>query len=64
MTDLPNAAADAVSGTVSPDGNWIAFESQRNGNLDIFAARIDGSETLNLSNHTSDDFSPFWSIAP
>ncbi len=46
---------------VSPDGEWIAFDSDLNGNHDVFKMRVDGGEQLQLTTHPADDFAPSWS---
>ncbi|MBK8020161.1 MAG: PD40 domain-containing protein [Chloroflexi bacterium] len=45
----------------SPDGQWLAFVSWRDGNADIFRARADGSEVRNLTQDPAWDISPSWS---
>ncbi len=47
--------------TWSPDGQRIAFQSDRSGNWDIWAVNLDGSGLTNLTNHPSDDRYPAWS---
>ena len=55
--------------TWSPDGNYIAFESTRDGNLEIYTARIvdNGDETYSaqeiqrMTTHSADDSFPAWS---
>ncbi len=42
--------------SVSPDGEWIAFDSHVNGNQDIFKMRLDGSERAQLTSDPGDDF--------
>ena len=39
----------------------IAFDSDRDGNLEIYRMAPDGSEQTNLSNDPADDFNPSWS---
>jgi Tol biopolymer transport system component len=46
---------------ISPDGNVIAFSSNRDGNWEIYLMRIDGSAQKRLTFNTVDDFSPTWS---
>lgn len=45
----------------SPDGQWIAFVSDRNGNEEIFRVKLDGSELTQLT-HTGSKFkdSIYW----
>jgi len=46
---------------VSPDGQWLAFDSNRNGNQDIFKMPVAGGEPIQLTTNPSDDFMPSWS---
>lgn len=39
----------------------IAFDSNRDGNREIYSMASDGSETVNLTNNLGDDFDPAWS---
>ena len=47
--------------TWSPDGNQIAFRSQRDGNDEIYVMNADGTCQVNLTNNPADDWSPAWS---
>jgi Tol biopolymer transport system component len=47
--------------TWSPDGQHIAFHSDRGGNWDIWIINADGSGLINLTNHPTDDRYPDWS---
>jgi len=47
--------------TVSPDGQWLAFDSDRSGNSDIYKMRVDGSGLQQLTRNPADDFRPQWS---
>jgi len=49
-----NRARD-VYGRFSPDGKWIAFSSERNGNLDVFIIPSEGGGAKQLTFHSSDD---------
>jgi tricorn protease len=49
-----NRARD-VYARFSPDGKWIAFSSERNGNLDLFIIPSGGGETKQLTFHSADD---------
>jgi Tol biopolymer transport system component len=50
---------EAVS--VSADGQWLAFDSDRSGNNDIYRMRIDGTELAQVTTDPGDDFRPAWS---
>jgi Tol biopolymer transport system component len=46
----------------SPDGNKIAFQSNRDGQDGIYLMNADGTEVQNLTNNLGDGF-PDWSPA-
>ncbi len=56
----PNPAGDETP-HLSPDGEWIAYSSRRDGNRDIYVARPDGSQERRLTEHPADDMEPRWS---
>lgn len=45
----------------SPDGQTIAFVSNRDGNMEIYAVSLDGSNLRRLTAHEADDWAPAWS---
>lgn len=45
----------------SPDGQWIAFATDREGNIEVFKVRRDGTELTRLTDHPSIDCRPRWS---
>ena len=45
----------------SPDGSQIAFDSDRDGNYEIYVMNADGSNPHNLSNNPANDEDPVWS---
>lgn len=47
----------------SPDGRWIAFESNAHSGerSDVFVVPADGGPSRNLSNHEQEDFDAHWS---
>jgi Tol biopolymer transport system component len=48
--------------TRSPDGQWIAFASNRDGNWELYAATVDGRIVVRLTdNDSAVDFDPSWS---
>src|SRR5438270_5763036 len=49
-----NKARDAYP-RFSPDGKWIAFSSDRNGNLDVFIIPSSGGSAKQLTYHSADD---------
>jgi TolB protein len=46
---------------VSPDGEWIAFDSKRRGELDIYKQRLDGGSPQLVADVSSDAYEPDWS---
>jgi tricorn protease len=45
----------------SPDGKWIGFSSDRNGNLDVFVIPAEGGTARALTSHSADDSVLGWS---
>ena len=54
------ASAD-FNGQWSPDGNWILFVSDRDGNYNLYVVDIDGADLTRLTSHPASDFNPRWS---
>jgi Tol biopolymer transport system component len=52
---------DDITPVWSPDGQRIAFVTQRDGNREIYLANADGSDLVNLTQHPSEDWTPAWS---
>jgi Tol biopolymer transport system component len=46
---------------VSPDLQWLAYDTDRNGNQDVYKVRLAGGEPEQLTNDPSDDFANTWS---
>jgi tricorn protease len=44
----------------SPDGRWIAFSSDRNGNLDVYIVPAEGGAAKQLTFHSADDSVQGW----
>ena len=59
-SNLTKNVADDQQPTWSPDGNWIAFTTNRDGNQEIYIMRRDGSELRNLTSNAASDFAPTW----
>jgi Tol biopolymer transport system component len=45
---------------VSPDGEWIAFSSSRDGDHEIYLMRKDGTDVTQLTDNSYDDWQPSW----
>jgi tricorn protease len=45
----------------SPDGRWLAFSSDRNGNLDVYIIPVGGGAAKPLTTHSADDTVLAWS---
>jgi len=54
-----NRARD-VFARFSPDGKWIAFSSERNGNLDVYLIPSSGGVAKQLTFHSADDTVVNW----
>jgi hypothetical protein len=59
---LTSAEGNDLAPMYSPDGRRIAFESNRDGNSEIYVMNADGSNQRNLTNFASaNDHGPVWS---
>ena len=56
VNGLPRGAGPVFS----PRGGKIAFESDREGNFEIYKMRTDGTGPVNLTNDPSADLTPDW----
>lgn len=61
LINLTNHPGHDSQPDISPDGEWVTFSSDRNGNLDIFIIKIDGSNLTQLSMDDEDESHPVWS---
>jgi TolB protein len=52
---------DDTSPVWSPDGQKIAFISQRDGDREIYVMDADGQNVVNVTRHPADDWTPAWS---
>lgn len=57
----PALGAGASNITWSPDGERIAFVTERDGDSEIYVMDADGANPINLTNHPGFDASPSWS---
>jgi Tol biopolymer transport system component len=46
---------------LSPDGQWLTFDSDRSGNMDVYKMRVDGTGIEQVTRDPADDFRPSWS---
>lgn len=61
VTQLTDDPADDVMPALSPDGQWIAFASNRNGNWDVFVMPSTGGKPVQVTTDPADDLHPSWS---
>ena len=59
--NLSNHPANENRPTWSPDGQRLAFWSDRDGNLEIYVKDLQTGELVNVSQHAGTDSSPVWS---
>jgi eukaryotic-like serine/threonine-protein kinase len=61
LTPAKNNSTPIYGGRLSPDDNWIAFESWPDGhNHDIYLMDIKGNNFIRLTNDPGNDFYPIW----
>lgn len=61
VTQLTSGGSDNVMPDISPDGERIAFATNRNGSWDIFVMPITGGQAVQISNDVTDELHPSWS---
>jgi WD40 repeat protein len=47
--------------SISPDGEWLAYDGKRRGNMDIYKQPLEGGSTQLLADDSADLFAPAWS---
>lgn len=57
---LTSAVGSETSPRISPDGKWVAFTGQYDGNLDVYVIGIDGGEPRRLTYHPGADIVQGW----
>ena len=55
------AGASETNPEASPDGRWVAFMSQRDGNWEVYVATLAGGRVQRLTNYSGNDGLPAWS---
>lgn len=58
---IPMMEDEALRGTWAPDRLWVAFETSRDGNDEIYRARPDGMAPENITSDDADDQAPAFS---
>ncbi len=61
ITQLTNDPANDVMPAISPDGQHIAFASDRTGNWDIYVMPIGGGRAVQVTSDATDEIHPSWS---
>jgi len=61
MEQLTDGAYDDYEPTWSSDCSWIAFQSKRDENWDIYKMKADGTSITRLTSNAADDSEPNWS---
>jgi TolB protein len=61
LTHLTIDDWDDITPALSPDGNWLAFSSRRNGYWDLYLLELASGGTLRLTDSPEYDAAPSWS---
>ncbi len=59
LTQLTDGG-DNLAPCYSPDGNWLAFTSYRNGNNEIYIMSLSDLQVYRLTNNPNSDWQPRW----
>lgn len=57
---LTSSDGDEARPCISPDGNWVAFTAQYDGNSDVFVMAVDGGPPRRLTFHPAPDIALGW----
>ena len=60
-TQITSDPADDVNPYYSPDLKWLVFQSNRNGNWDLFIINVETGTEVQLTNSPSNETFPAWS---
>jgi len=60
VTQLTNDPSDDLMPSISPDGNTVAYASNRNGNWDIFTMPIAGGAPTQITFDADEEVQPTW----
>jgi TolB protein len=60
LLEFLNPGALASAPAWSPDGKYLLFATQRDGNLELYQLTLDGGELKRLTHNTTDDNDPDW----
>jgi len=58
--NLTNNSADDSDAVVFPEGQKIAFKSERDGNEEIYVMNMDGTDQKRVTNNPGFDSDPTW----
>ena len=58
--DLTNTSWDNQDPSWSPDGSNIVISSEESGNRDLYIVSLDGTDKIQITTNSADDFSPDW----
>ena len=58
--NLSENAANDTEPVWSPNGNQLAFVSDRDGNAEVYVMNANGSDPVNVTNNPADDRAPTW----
>jgi TolB protein len=60
LTRLTNHPAEDADPAWSPNGKYLAFRTDRDGNPEVYTMRADGTGLTRLTNHPAFDGQPDW----
>jgi Tol biopolymer transport system component len=60
QTNLTNNFSQDLDPAFNPNGSWVAFSTDRDGNLEIYVVSINGGTAFNLTRNAGQDRQPDW----
>ncbi|MEJ5054376.1 S41 family peptidase [Sphingobacterium sp. MYb382] len=58
---LTAMTGNEIAPRISPDGKWLAFSADQNGNMDVFLMPLEGGDIQQLTYHEAGDIVDSWS---
>lgn len=61
VTQITNDDSSDRFASWSPDGKWLVFHSDRDGNFELYKMKMDGSELTRITSNEVNDYTASWS---
>jgi tricorn protease len=59
-TNITNSPSQDLDPSIASNGIWVAFATDREGNLEVYVVKTQGGTFYNLSRNAAQDRDPDW----